>query len=362
MSNLDFRGPFLGFTFCGVHSSELNIVRYNSGNRAEAPITPVFKDTTVDRVGRDGKYYFTTQNQQQTFNVNFAFDNVNEECLRRLRQTYNSKAVGPLVFDEMPFKQYTAKLAQQAKISYIAFDVERMKDYTKLDKQHLYGQKDSMMHNDRVYKGDGQLQFVCFEPYARAPYKYLNQYEEDMHAIYGMGYTYDFDEWLEASNILTYQKMKSLGFNMLDKFVTQSESWGNATTVTDPRVTLHEVNYVEGDSESAENITYLYNAGDINSPLNFDVIPLEDSGYASFEVQDQVLVIDLSKLTTGVTYTVNSKLKLISNSETGEVRNDAMAAGDFLFVPPYVDIYDKLEFKITGAVRAGNISYDYLYL
>ena len=362
MSNRDFRGPFLGFTFCGVHSSDLNIVRFNSGNRAEAPITPVFKDTTVDRVGRDGKYYFTTQNQQQTFNVNFAFDNINEENLRKLRQTYNSKAVGPLIFDETPFKQYTAKLSQQAKISYIAFDVERMKDYTRLDKQHLYGQKDATIHNDRVYKGDGSLQFVCFEPYAKAPYKYLNQYEEEMNAIYGLGYTYDFDEWLDASNILTYQKMKSLGFNMLDQAVMQSKSWGNAPSANDPSVSLHEVNYVEGDSATAENTTFLYNAGDIDSPFIFDVIPIEGGGYASFEIQDQVLVLDLAKLVPGTTYIVDAKLKLISNAETGEVRNDAMAAGDFLFVPPYTDIYDKLEFKITGAVRIGNLKYDYLYL
>jgi hypothetical protein len=44
MGKLEFKGPFLGFTFCGKHSSDLNIVRVNSGNRGEMPLTPQFAD------------------------------------------------------------------------------------------------------------------------------------------------------------------------------------------------------------------------------------------------------------------------------------------------------------------------------
>ena len=49
---------FTGFTFDGVHSSELNILRVSDGDRYNEDILPEFEDKTVETNGKDGVYYY----------------------------------------------------------------------------------------------------------------------------------------------------------------------------------------------------------------------------------------------------------------------------------------------------------------
>jgi len=84
-----YEGEFLGFTLGEIHSSNLNITRVTSGDRYSENITPNFTDVTASIPGNDGMYYWTTYHNQRNFTIDFAFDDLREEDLRRLK-TYLS--------------------------------------------------------------------------------------------------------------------------------------------------------------------------------------------------------------------------------------------------------------------------------
>jgi hypothetical protein len=60
-----------------------------------------------------------------------------------------------LIFDETPYKVYSAKVTGTATIKYIPF---------------------SEGETNRVYKGEGSIQFTCYTPFARSYKKFLNEY------------------------------------------------------------------------------------------------------------------------------------------------------------------------------------------
>ena len=141
-----FSGDFLGFTIGNVHSSELNITRVSSGDRYEDNLLPSFKDTTMEVPGGDGVYYWDTFYNQRQFTLNFAYDDLRDEDLRRLRQVFSFKGVQQLIFDEFPYKKYMVKCAAPPNFKYICFDHLEM----------------------RLYKGEGSVNLVAYYPYALA--------------------------------------------------------------------------------------------------------------------------------------------------------------------------------------------------
>ena len=52
------KGDFLGFTYNGIHSSELGIFRVSDGSRYTENLLPTIQDKTVQVPGADGTYYF----------------------------------------------------------------------------------------------------------------------------------------------------------------------------------------------------------------------------------------------------------------------------------------------------------------
>ena len=75
--NEDFKGDFLGFTFNGIHSSDLGIVRTVNG-LSEYKMLPTLKDNATDRPNNDGQYYFGSNYSKKDIPVNFAFDHMTE--------------------------------------------------------------------------------------------------------------------------------------------------------------------------------------------------------------------------------------------------------------------------------------------
>ena len=51
-NNREWRGSYLGFTFNGVHSSDLGIVRTSSGSRYNDDLLPTTTDKTVEGTRR----------------------------------------------------------------------------------------------------------------------------------------------------------------------------------------------------------------------------------------------------------------------------------------------------------------------
>lgn len=146
---------FVGFTFNGKHSF------YDMGgvyctiesNRITDNLSPELNDKTADVPGGDGMYYFGTTHKSKTIPVSFAFDHLSEAQLREWKRFCSGKEISDLIFDERPYKVYSAKMSGTSSMKYLCFDEwnEETSEY------------------DRVYKGEGTLQFTCYWPYAHTP-------------------------------------------------------------------------------------------------------------------------------------------------------------------------------------------------
>lgn len=166
------KGDFIGFKYNGIHSSDLGIVRTSNGSRFDENLLPTIQDKTVQVPGGDGTYYFGSYYTQRQFNIPFAFDSLSESQIEFLKIHFGDKKVHPLVFDEAPYKVYMAKVTGTATIKYIPFDGAGI--------------------NNRIYKGEGTIQFTCYSPYAICENKYLSNYPNN-------------GQWKIASGLLAEQ-------------------------------------------------------------------------------------------------------------------------------------------------------------
>lgn len=168
---MSMRGDFIGFTYNGVHSSDLGIMRVSDGSRFSENLLPTMQDKTAQVPGGDGTYYFGSFYTQKQIDISYAFDSLTEEQLANLKRVFGDKQIHDLVFDEAPYKKYRAKVTGTASIKYVPFG-----------------------ETATIYKGEGTIQFTAYEPYARSVHKYLDEYEDT-----------NKDAWKEASGMLTTQ-------------------------------------------------------------------------------------------------------------------------------------------------------------
>ena len=151
----EFKGDYMGFTYNGKHSSELGIVRVSDGSRFNENLLPTMQDKTVQVPGGDGMYFFGSYYTQRQFNVNFAFDSLSEVQVAELKRHFSDKQIHDLIFDETPYKVWSAKVTGTATLKYIPF-----------------GEGET----GRTYKGEGTIQFTCYQPYARVKSKNPHNY------------------------------------------------------------------------------------------------------------------------------------------------------------------------------------------
>lgn len=139
---------YTGFTFNKRHSErDLGLVRVSTSNRYTTNLAPTMTNFTAQNDGADGQYFFGSVNKQLQFSVDFAFDNLTEPKIRELRQLFNGREEGELIFDEYPYKAYRAKVTGTPNLKTICF----------------------MENNERVYKGEGNVVFTCYWPYGHTP-------------------------------------------------------------------------------------------------------------------------------------------------------------------------------------------------
>lgn len=165
------RGDYIGFSYNGKHSSDLGIMRTSNGSRFDENLLPTMQDKTAQVPGGDGTYYFGSYYTQRQFPVSFAFDNLTEEQVAQLKSLFGDKKIHDLIFDERPYKTWKAKVTGSAMLKYIPF---------------------AEGETNRIYKGEGSLQFTAYQPYAICTKKWLEDYEEDWKNI---------DEWKGASGL-----------------------------------------------------------------------------------------------------------------------------------------------------------------
>ena len=301
---------YIGFTFNNTHSSSLGIVRTSDGSRFNENLLPIIQDKTVQVPGGDGTYYFGSFYTQRQFNIPFAFDSLTEEQFATLKRWLGDKQVHELIFDELPYKAYQAKITGSATIKHIPFDE----------------------NEKRVYKGEGSVQFTAYYPYAKSTFKFLND-EQVLNIV-------NIEEWKEASRIRT------------NPYIVEDES----TTYDELRA----------------NSIKLYNAGDIETHFQFKInfvdgkIPASEI-YIYGDASRQLLWNEMKAKGTDAYIKFNTKLNIIEGYniegiKTGNVYNQYIKAGSFFKIPlgESVLIIDN-NMNIVYNLDSNPIKYDYYY-
>lgn len=144
---------FVGFRFGPYHSNDLHLIATSSGNRFQKNLLPNPTDYTLDIPGGDGKFYVGQTFQSREISINVSFTDMDELTFRRIAQIFSTDKLQDLVFDEQPYKTYRAKCKSAPQFKYICF-------------------KDPQTQQ-RIYKGEGTINFVCYKPFAYCFNKYV---------------------------------------------------------------------------------------------------------------------------------------------------------------------------------------------
>lgn len=334
---IGIKGDFTGFSFNGIHSSDLGITRISDGNRYNDNLLPTIQDKTVAATGRDGTYFFNSFFTQKQFNINFAFDGITETQYRRIRQWLGDKKPHDLIFDELPYKVYKAKVTSNATIKTICFDSE--KDETSLETNiihnHMLGENTVISANkniERLYKGEGNIQFTAYNPFARSQFKIKEDY---------IGYS-NIEEWIEASGIKTKDQLKNF-----DVYLSESDKLGFNI-------------YNPGDMETDYNVII---------PFNSDGEIIEGKIYFE-DTSMQLAWKTIKRKVDSDTYLrISSKLNLFegldkNKKKTGTVYNDYITGGNFFKLPttdPSGEILKLAPNNEGDSFSGSEIEYDYLY-
>ena len=145
--------PFIGFEFNGVHSSQLNIKRVSSGDRYNLNIVPQ-QEVITNSLSGNGVEVARVDLLGKEFNIDIAFDNMNEENFQKMTSIFSTEKLGELIFDETPYKKYKVSINSPPQIKWICFEEK----------------------GERIYKGEGALTFVSYQPYAEMVSSYVEDY------------------------------------------------------------------------------------------------------------------------------------------------------------------------------------------
>ena len=290
---------YVGFTFNGKHSSELGIVRTSEGSRFNENLLPTIQDKTVQVPGGDGMYHFGSYFTQRQFNISYAFDALTEEQLAEIKRVFGDKKIHELIFDETPFKKYYAKVTGSASIKHIPF---------------------AEGATNRVYKGEGSIQFTAYDPYAHSVHKFLNQYNNT-----------NKNEWAAASGMLESGENYDVRLNN-----------GNVIKLYNPGVKetdfILTFNFIDG--VIPDGGIFL----DSDHQLNFKWITAQAD-------DDEIKI--------------NTKLNLIegykNGKKSGQIYNKFIISGSFFKIPVGQNLTLTIDQKKNLQDYFGSIEYDYIY-
>ena len=371
---------FIGFSFNGVHSSDLGLYHVSDGNWYEEILHPEIEDRRNAVVGRDGEYYYGSDYRSKTITIQIAFDHVTETQFRQIGYLFSTKKPAKLIFDERPWKEYTVKLASPITLNYVCFDEpkitgteerdgvrrERGVDehgdpYNVPEKVYPYTYSDD---TERIYKGEGSIELICSSPMARAPYKVLELYEEtDM--IHGNLVTAwnNVDEWDTASGILRRNVYNKYALDRVqeeeDGFSILTYNPGDIDTPFSLYIPFNEARKVTGDG------------GQFIVALPSGVMIFEEIESKDESGKETGIVINTANhLIEGVKY---DKTEHESWSTTGNVYNEYLLKGYFPKIIHYgpFDLVTELNYKVQKLqvicdtsdidIMDVRIFYDYLY-
>ena len=309
------KGDFISFTYNGVHSTELGVLRVTSSNRYTDALLPTIQDKTVQVSGSNGTYFFGSYYTQRPITINVAFDEVSESQIRLIRQIFGDGLSHKLIFDDEPYKVYYAKVTGTPQLQYVPFS------------------------SPRIYKGEGTFTFTCFEPFAHTlnSNKYLNQYTIG-NPSNPVWYKYDNkEEWNLSAQLLGTK----------GTYDTYNSSTG---------FKLYNPGDVETDFKFIISITNLLNGIKISDGTN--------------TLESHILLINAPVAKTGDSYLCfDSKKNLIegldsNKNRTGTIYNEYINSGSWFKIPMNkvnTIWYFQPIFSSTYSGSTPTLEYDYLY-
>lgn len=293
---------FTGFTFNGIHSSQLGIIRTSDGSRFNEDLLPTIQDKTVQIPGGDGAYYFGSYYAQKNFSIPFAFDNLTEQEVSELKNWLGDKKIHELIFDELPYKAYQAKVAGSATIKHIPFGVT----------------------GERIYKGEGTIQFIAYQPFALSVFEFVEEENEE-----GKDYI-NREEWIGSS------KLKS-------KYIKneQGDTIGEYNVKNNLTIPLYNAGDKEADFNLKLNFFVLEeNEEESTVVIEKDIIPefqltLKDE----FGASAGILKFDkITRQGQDSYIKINTKLNILegydaNNKKSGNIYNSSLISGSFFKIP-----------------------------
>ena len=304
---LGLKGSFIGFSFDGQHSSDLGISRIFNGDRLEIPLCPNTKEVSTDLLGQDGILFLDSYLDAREIKISFAFAELSEEQLKRIKHLFNKKGLFKLILDEDPYKVWLVRPTNQIILSNLSY----------------------IANGKRVYGGQGEIVFKSPTAYALSRYPYredfvIDKIQEwidvnvndylgeggingttaihpaqilypltDSTEFWGkvMGEQKDFLSWLEEDELLVDADTDLIGVNSVLEVFTNNSNYTNLQEwISASRLpSKNDYGQYEGGAYC------LFNAGDLDMPfaLTFEVGQLNTED-VTVSCGDRSFIIDHS--------------------------------------------------------------------
>ena len=251
---------FIGFYLDGIHSSTYGILRVSDGDRYKEGLIPEFEDREIELSGGSGSIYVNTQYKKTPFDIEIAFDHLTEQQFRDMRKWLGGEKLHSFRFDERPYKTYWVKLESRPELEYVCF-MEESKE--------VIGQE------ERIYKGEGTLSFVAYDPFGYCIDNSTQMTETGLEKVI---------------NGINWQVLDSYSpFTVLDNNV---DEWGLVSGLKN-KVQLSEYNVFtkETSGETTDYIAKIYNPGDFETDFELFVKLTEQDdilNYLTFELNEGI--------------------------------------------------------------------------
>lgn len=355
-------GDFLGFSFDGIHSSRLGITRVSDGNRYNESLTPEIEDKIISVPGEDGSYFFGSLYRNKPITLSIAFDSLNESQFRQLNKMLAIKRPCKLIFDERPYKVYTAKISAPPQLNYVCFDEPKKKlveprqgiRIINRDTNPQWEEVTPYVYDgerERIYKGEGTIEFTCIQPYATEQIKMLDYYGDfNFQPVWGNGVIYrnnprtegeaelraaednvptkiinpdpeGHGELVPNEEYVTNPKYHVINLDSSNSITvyTNVQEWAEASGILPYEFytkygidVVHEVTTIDGYNAYIP----VYNAGDIDTPF-YLFLPYNDNGEINPDKGNHISINLGNNLLL-----LNPFKTLMENSESGELNLD----------------------------------------
>lgn len=256
---------FIGFSFNGITHTQLGISRVSEGTRYSEQMLPNFQDKSAQMPGSDYTLYWESFYSTKTWTLQIAFDSMTDAQMTLFRQTFNTKNLANLTFDERPGIHWLAKVQAPPQLKYICFDE----------------------NNQRIYKGEGTITFIAYYPFGMSELQTKSNITSSIITNEG-DIPMDWYVVLSTGQAKLLEQLKvettatSGGATLAASIMTFNQSGLNSAVTDDYVVISSKTNLIEGArSYNATTGSYIATGNVYNQYISsgdFFQIPVNETG------------------------------------------------------------------------------------